>query len=136
MTKKDVMKMVAGKELNILITEKVFKHKPCNDWTPTGAPFYGMQMPMPCSKHPKGCYPKGYPTEYSENITAAMGLFDYLRNTGKYCCLEIYSDYNYCWKVSLTKSELNEEHKPTIVVDGEENLPLAICKAALLTKIR
>lgn len=77
---------------------------------------------------------------YSSEITAAWDVWERLRQSGKWCCLDITSDYDYCWRVSLTPSEVDPEqkkrantklHRPIVVVDGEESAPRAICLAAL-----
>jgi hypothetical protein len=71
---------------------------------------------------------------YSTNIHSAMEVFTKLRNSGKWCCLKIDSDYNFIWYVKLTRTELKDEnpnHDTTIWEQDEESLPLAICRAAL-----
>lgn len=77
---------------------------------------------------------------YSTSIAAAWKVWERLRISGKWCCLDIKSDHHYCWTVSLTPSEVDPDqkkrfkikgHKPTIVVDGEDSAPRAICLAAL-----
>lgn len=78
--------------------------------------------------------------EYSTNISAAWEVWEKLRFSGKWCCLDIKSDYHYCWTVTLTPSEMDRQqrkrfkvakHEPTVVADGEESAPRAICLAAL-----
>ena len=61
-----------------------------------------------------------------------MELFEYLRSSGQYCCLEIKSDYRYYWDVYLTLSELvgNKNHQISAHASSEQ-LPYAICLAAL-----
>ena len=70
---------------------------------------------------------------YSTDIAAAMEVFQYLRDSGKWCCLNILSDYKYCWTVSLKEETIgtfNPPHRVVISVD-DESLPVAICRAAL-----
>jgi hypothetical protein len=96
-----------------------------------------------CQKRDRGwcgvcCRYLQEPEEYSTDLLAAMTVFDKLRNSDKYCCLTIYSDYHYCWKIALTKAhdlhykEPDYKHEPSVVVDGQDELPEAICLAALI----
>lgn len=94
---------------------------------------------------PGQCYPardysgqdSGCP-HYSTNLQRAWEIIEKLRP--EYCCITIYSDHDYCWRVSLTPAqdyahlEKPYGHTPVAVVDGEESLPLAICLAALEAK--
>jgi len=54
------------------------------------------------------------------------------------CCLEIYSDHDYCWEIRWSYSELgiyndgHKEHRSGCFDD----FPEAICKAALLIKMK
>ena len=74
--------------------------------------------------------------KYSSDITQAMNVFNVLRESHQWCCLDISSDYCYMWCVKLTPSfhrRLKDEvddHKPTVIVE-DESLPRAICIAAL-----
>lgn len=77
---------------------------------------------------------------YSTDISAAWEVWEKLRSSGKWCCLDIKSDYHYCWTVTLIPSEVDSRqrkrfkvngHKPAVIVDGEESAPRAICLAAL-----
>lgn len=97
---------------------------------------------------PNYCYtsdcPEGFLTNsvphYSSEIADAMEVFEHLRQSGKWCCLKISSDYAYVWDVILVQSSLSKgwqpgvteepAHEPTVVVSSEY-LPLAICLAAL-----
>ena len=76
----------------------------------------------------------GNALSYSTDMNYAWEVFEELRNSGKYCCLTIKSDYNYVYDVDLILSELlgNILHKRTIHITNE-NLPFAICLAALDT---
>lgn len=71
---------------------------------------------------------------YSTDIACAMQVFEKLRGSGEWCCLNIFSDFHYIYYVSLTRFDLNEDeespHEPTIKA-RDESLPLAICRAAL-----
>lgn len=136
--------MNAGQELDILIAEKVMglevvkteygkikKRTVCSIGEPNYHDYSGdlqLSNPLP---------------SYSEDLAAAMEVFQKLRESHKYCCLKIVSDYNYVWSISLTKvqpwprdkdAEGNDpyKHEPSVYVT-EESLPLAICLAALKT---
>ena len=45
-----------------------------------------------------------------EDYQRAMEIFDKARNSDKFCCLEIYSDYYYCWEVKWVYAN-RKEHK-------------------------
>ena len=76
---------------------------------------------------------------FSSDIAAAMSLFQHLRESGKWCCLKIEADYNFVWDVKLTPAQDDPDdgeyvHEPTIIIGGQGELPLAICKAAILAE--
>jgi hypothetical protein len=71
--------------------------------------------------------------DYSGNITSAMEVFEVLRNSGKWCCLDISSDHHYVWDIRLIKAHIegsNDYHKPCVSV-CDEDLAMAICRAAI-----
>ena len=74
---------------------------------------------------------------YSSSITYAMEVWKRLRDSGEFCCLNIYSDYMYCWKISINKAmnDENDSHEPFVSLDGIEGgldgLAWGICMAAL-----
>lgn len=83
--------------------------------------------------------------KYSTDLVQAMKVFDVLRESHKWCCLTMTSDYCYSWIVKLTpafhrrlkdgvdvESQLYDadNHKPTVVAE-DESLPRAICIVAL-----
>lgn len=95
---------------------------------------YGLGW-LPPDDHPST---HSKPPPYSTSIPHAMEVFERLRQSGKWCCLEISSDYHYAWDVMLTRGYVDEDddrknpdHKPQIVEHGYENLAHAICAAAL-----
>lgn len=63
---------------------------------------------------------------------AVTEVFQWLRKTGDWCCLNMSSDYHYVWDVLLTSAHKpgDEDHKADIVVTSE-SLARAICIAAL-----
>lgn len=73
---------------------------------------------------------------YSTDIAAALTVWQKLRESGVWCCLQIGSDYHYCWDVRLTRANLDEgaEHKPEVSLTfegGLDALAHGICLAAL-----
>lgn len=69
---------------------------------------------------------------YSTRIEDAWKLIERLRQKGKHCCIDISSDYNYTWTIKVTESaRTNPHHLPTVLYDGEAQLPLAICISIL-----
>ena len=59
------------------------------------------------------------------DIIEAFRIIEKWRNSGEFCCIHIKSDYNYCWRIELTR-ESSCKHEPSYVVDGEENLLEAV----------
>lgn len=83
---------------------------------------------------------------YSSDISSAMEVWDKLRKSGKFCCLELDFDYHYVWGAKITLADggieddwLHEDykHEPHIHVEnanpGLESLALCICVTALMT---
>jgi len=145
----------AGRELDALVAEKVM------GWTDlqwaedfdddTGEKYMGLTGVAPIGSpyaSKDGTFRNGVPV-YSTHLTDAMEVFEKLRQSGKWCCLNISSDYHYLWGVSLTESKMDDEgnelleirslsvgeiavrHQPTIALE-RESLPHAICLVALL----
>lgn len=72
----------------------------------------------------------------STNISHAMLVWDHLRGSGRWCCLDISSDYDFFYRIELRLSEPppgydSPSHEPAVVTDDIESLPHAICLAAL-----
>lgn len=69
---------------------------------------------------------------YSELISDAMDVWERLRHSDRWCCLNIGSDYGYIWRLALTPAVESEdaEHKATVYIEGVD-LPETICRAAL-----
>lgn len=66
----------------------------------------------------------------SESIRDAMSVFDKLRYSGKWCCLNIHVDHGYSYRIDLTPANASE-HKPISVSGFQHDLRKAICIAAL-----
>lgn len=66
---------------------------------------------------------------YCASIIPAMEVMEKLRESGKFCCLNMQSDYHYMWDVTLTRASLTPHEISIIATD--ESLPMAICLAAL-----
>lgn len=57
-------------------------------------------------------------------------MIEELRNSGRWCCVKIMSDYNYVWDVVLYEAyPRNDEHKPTIRSGSHEDLNDAVVSA-------
>ena len=71
---------------------------------------------------------------YSTDMNYAWQVFDKLRDSGKYCCLDLSSDYNYIYDFDLKLSELegNLNHKTTVHTNGRDPAIL-ICIVALMS---
>jgi len=81
---------------------------------------------------------------YSTDTTDAWKVVEALRSMEDgednqlLCCLEIYSDYDYSWEIRWSYSDLstyNDGHKRHYS-DCFDDFPEAICKAALLIKLK
>ena len=102
--------MEAGRELDILIVEKIFNRIPCD----RREHFRVGELIKKCNH--KECYPRNSPSDYSTHIGAAWKV------------VEKYTD------VEIEKSGMNYS---CIIVQGgferitRQSLPLAICLAAL-----
>jgi hypothetical protein len=131
------------REIDVLIAEKIFhwKHLTADGG---GNPIFFMPPSGYNSEYIKSLnlieVPAGDENNapsYSQSIALAMQVWDELRNSDRFCCLEIYSDYHYCWKVSLIEAGRLEDalHEPTYKIDGVEagmeGLAMAICIVAL-----
>lgn len=76
-------------------------------------------------------YPQLTGTQPAHEMTGAMALFEILRRDGRWCCLDIQSNYHYLWNVRLTPAF---PHDAAVCV-YDEALPVAICRAALLADL-
>lgn len=66
----------------------------------------------------------------AEDIACAFQVVEKLRQSGEYCCIDIHSDHNYSWSVSMKLATDGIKHDP-IARTSDESLPLAISLAAL-----
>lgn len=72
--------------------------------------------------------------DYCEDTISAMRLLSKERHTGFWCCINLYSDFNYIWEVfftSFTEDETEGEHEPLIKTQSV-SLERAIAEACLL----
>lgn len=74
---------------------------------------------------------------FSTSDQAAFELFKLLRESGRFCCLRIDSDYHYVWSVRLNACRLFFEkddddvaHRPDVIVEGS-GFPYVMCLAAI-----
>lgn len=69
---------------------------------------------------------------YSTRDSDALLVWNKLRESGKWCCLDIGSDHDICYTIKLTPFNLQREHTPTVIIDvGDNSLAYNICLAAL-----
>lgn len=76
----------------------------------------------------------GKRVNYSTKIEDSYVLLNILRNSGKWCCIKLDSDYNYCWYVLLTHTN-TKDHKETIKTQAI-SLERAITEAFILANER
>lgn len=125
--------LMAGRELDALVAEKVmgWTNVQANAFTP-----YGQDA---CGTPPDGIKPmwnsgRSAIPRYSTDIAAAWQVWETLRQSGRWCCLELSSDYDICWTAQLTPAETREgaPHVPTVVIDDAAYTAAeTICHAAL-----
>jgi hypothetical protein len=65
------------------------------------------------------------------DIEAAMQVVEKIRQSNEFCCINIHSDHNYVWRVSLIRVESQNASHGVTASATNESLPLAICRAAL-----
>ena len=63
-----------------------------------------------------------------ESIRRAAPTLNRIRRSGKFCCIEIRSDYHYCWDVAL-RSPAFKSHHHTANVGGYDDLRKALLAA-------
>ncbi len=63
----------------------------------------------------------------NESIIEAFNIIEKWRNSGNFCCIDIKSDYNFCWRIELTRAG-SCRHEPSYVIDGVEDLLDAVKK--------
>lgn len=118
--------MKAGRELDILIVEKVLGRRPCGEW------FIQHHYPpvyMSDCDH-NDCYPEEFgPCEYSANIGAAFQVLEKLNQDGIFVDIhqEVEDGKVVAWIVTR-QGAWREEKLPGDLV---KTLPLAICLFAL-----
>lgn len=140
----DKATLPAGRKLDALIAERVMGWQTIQyeEWPGSFVPMlWWPEGPSPQGRDldrlEDGRWaPWGLPA-YSTDLAAAMAVWQHLRDSGRWCCLDIGSDYNFCWTLKLTPAPPVPEpegwkHEPAVIVDGEESLPLAICCVALM----
>jgi hypothetical protein len=112
-----------GRDLDKIVAQEVF------GWTVI--PPFKDQIPQ-CHDPKTGI--RALPLFSTSNL-AVMDLYMELRKGGDFCCIDISSDYDYCFdvKVKLANDILcprNPAHIPEVVVT-RESLPLAMSLAAV-----
>ena len=121
MTREDILKMEAGREMDALIAEKVM------EWTAISKITPGISLDL------IGTPPQGRPDlvpHFSTDISAAWEVVKEMSAKNYWCIMEIMSSRCYT---------MFEEVKTKDKYQAEANvyeLPLAICRAALLTTLQ
>lgn len=156
--------MTTGRELDALVAEKVMGSEVVShDWPCGPDPECGYYeaagfIPEASWHSEKGpvlrrFQDRGWPPEkwrdsettadvipvpfYSTEISQAMAIWQKLRESGEWCCLQIDSDYSYVWGIKLTRADNSAKacHEPTVHLEGDERslacLAELICVAAL-----
>ena len=119
---------------------------PCDDYERRNLGSAGGPVLIQRCRHEPGrCYstvyngPVGGLPKYSTDIRRAFEVMTFWRDTGEFCCIELYSDYNFVWDVRWVKdtygSHTNDDtlvlhHKQSVGYSFDE-LPRAICVSFL-----
>ena len=146
---KEILVMETGPELDTLVAERVMGHpmpaiipEDALDLYLAGSPIHYDSWTCVC-RYDEGDVPKWIPDPYSTDIQAAWQVVEKLRSmedgegNSLLCCLTIYSDHDLCWDIRWCYSELsirNDGHQTHRLPTCYDDLPEAICKAALLAK--
>jgi len=148
MNAEEILAMEAGRELDVLVAQEIFGIEVEWDYLPWDVGKILPKQPFTKGKSRIGLGPTAHPIvltigEYSADIDTAWQVVERLRSLEDskgnllLCCLEIYSDHNYCWEIRWSYSELsicNDSHKRHST-GCFDTLPEAICKAVLLVKL-
>jgi hypothetical protein len=133
MNRDKILAMEAGEELDKLVAEalgdvfETAENSKCYRHFQKNPAYGGWAIPAPTST----------------DISVAWQVVEKLRSMEDgegnplLCCLTIYSDHDLCWDISWNYSELsnkNDGHKTHRLPSSYDELPEAICKAALLIK--
>ena len=120
---KTVESMPAGKEMDILVAEKVMGEVPCIAWSVyRSAPPMFIKDAESCGH--KDCYPLDFPAHYSTNIAAAWQVVEkVMTGTVWECYITQQFDGWSCLFAAPDKSD---------AYGVGESASLAICRAALL----
>ena len=123
-------KELSGRELDAAIAEKIML------WTNVRSGCYTPIGQEWCGDDPEGTggfYRTGRKIipRYSERAEAAKQILEKIRQSGEFCCINIHSDHNYVWKVSLTRVESQNPAHGVAASATNESLETAICRAAL-----
>jgi hypothetical protein len=153
MTKEKILTMEAGEELDKLVAIEVME-EPMPGFTVENA--FDLQLAGSPVRSPKGSWeclcryeegdiPTWRPLPFSADISAAWQVVERMRSmedgdgNSLLCCLGIYSDHDLVWDITWSFSELsnrNDGHKEHRLPISYDDLPEAICKAALLVKLK
>lgn len=66
---------MTDREIDALIAEKVFGLEPCDGWTPTGSPFFGMAKNCSNNREDEhNCYPRDFAPFFTTNAEASKSV--------------------------------------------------------------
>lgn len=142
MDKEQISRLAAGRELDDLIERFVFERIPCEGWHFVGAgiPTRGdgwMSHPDTC-RHKEGvCYPIGYPQEYSTEIELAWRIVEEFRRGWRHKKAAAVIKMIVYDTLGMPDCEC-KIYAPDIADASAiaEEMPLAICRAALEVALR
>lgn len=131
MTRDEILNMPAGREIDALIEENIFKSVSCNNWAiQRYYPEEWIRINSSC-EHER-CHPLGFVPRYSTDISAAWEVVEKFVEQDCKCHIYRYGNWNKkdgkrCWQVFLGDNKYN-----LFPYAEADTAPLAICRAALL----
>jgi len=126
MTRDEILKLEAGRELDALVAEKVMGLVPCNNWLPFNAFSY---IKSQTCRH-ENCYPRGHPCLYSADWGAAGQVAEKMAHEPHAWIIESINIIGGSPQWSATYWGGGVEDDNDMVIGS--TAPLAICRAALL----
>lgn len=130
MTKDEILKMEAGRELDALVAEKVMRLSPCDAWqmfrwTMNGGEWIHRNE---ICQYDNKCYPAQNCPYYSTDITAAWEVVVKMENDDYWWTAEDVNPNSDPVAYSCTFSKNGKWY----TAEWDFSMPLAICKSALL----
>ncbi len=116
--------MKAGREMDILVAEKVMELIPCDKWTYSPMGPFAAFMNKNCDHVDGSCYDSKYPSKYSTDIAVVWQVVEHFMSMDQ--GITIRGLFN--WECTIMGKNTN---KIKWTEQYADTAPLAICRAAL-----